>query len=87
MKLPRMRAGRVSTAVGYATAGAGVAGRAAGWRRESVVAQEGCSVLKKIACGGAFLACGASCALGPEVCVPCLAAVGATDCLSCLLDW
>jgi hypothetical protein len=44
-----------------------------------------CSLLKKIACGGAFVACGASCALGPEICIPCLTGVGATDCLSCLL--
>ncbi|MFL6334575.1 MAG: hypothetical protein ACJ754_14780 [Pyrinomonadaceae bacterium] len=55
-------------------------------RSYSVVPQ-GCSWTKKIACGTAFAACGASCALGPEICVPCLTAVGATDCLNCLLDW
>ena len=64
-----------------ATGGRGVApGAPAG-----VVAQA-CSLGKKIGCGAAFIACGASCLLGPEVCVPCLAGVGATDCLDCLLN-
>jgi hypothetical protein len=80
MKLPAMRTGIPSTASprGGWTAGSGA--------RAAVVPQ-GCSGWKKLACGGAFVACGASCVLGPEICVPCLAAVGATDCLSCLLDW
>lgn len=47
-----------------------------------------CSMTKKVLCGGAFLACGASCYFGPEVCIPCLAAVGGgADCLNCILDW
>jgi hypothetical protein len=56
-------------------------------RETSSVVPQGCSMTKKIACGSAFVVCGASCALGPEICLPCLGAVGATDCLSCLLDW
>lgn len=62
----------------------------AGLARASRVGVEpqSCSMTKKIACGAAFVACGASCYLGPEVCVPCLAAVGGgTDCLACLVDW
>ena len=55
--------------------------------QNSGITPQACSLGKKIACGAAFLACGASCALGPEICLPCLAAVGATDCLDCLLDW
>lgn len=36
-----------------------------------------------IVCPVAFVACGATCVLGPEVCVPCLAAVGLEACLPC----
>ena len=36
-----------------------------------------------IVCPVAFVACGATCILGPEVCVPCLAAVGLGACLPC----
>jgi hypothetical protein len=36
-----------------------------------------------IVCPLAFVACGATCILGPEVCVPCLAAVGLEACLPC----
>jgi len=45
----------------------------------------GCSWGKKIECAAAIAACGATCALGPEVCVPCLASIGASSCLDCLL--
>lgn len=45
----------------------------------------GCSVFKKIACGGALLACGAVCAasLG-TACVECFAGLGASGCIDCL---
>jgi hypothetical protein len=36
-----------------------------------------------IVCPLAFTLCAASCVLGPEVCVPCLAAVGLEACLPC----
>lgn len=43
-----------------------------------------CSLLKKIACGGAILACGAVCvgSLG-TACVECLAGIGASGCIDC----
>jgi hypothetical protein len=80
MRFPAMRTGVLSGTVARNGFAAGSGARAA-------VVPQGCSGWKKLACGGAFVACGASCVLGPEICVPCLAAVGATDCLSCLLDW
>lgn len=45
---------------------------------------QGCSALRWATCGVAMVACGASCLLGPEVCVPCLAAIGMPTCLDCL---
>ena len=36
-----------------------------------------------IVCPLAFTACGATCLLGPEVCVPCLTAIGLGVCLAC----
>lgn len=54
----------------------------------AAIEPQSCSMTKKVLCGGAFLACGASCYFGPEVCIPCLAAVGGgADCLNCILDW
>ena len=48
------------------------------------VESSGCSLLKKIACGGAILACGAVCvgSLG-TACVQCLAGIGGAGCIDC----
>jgi hypothetical protein len=53
-------------------------------RVDANVDPSGCSVLKKIACGGAILACGAVCvgSLG-TACVECLAGIGASGCIDC----
>ncbi|MCB9758406.1 MAG: hypothetical protein H6739_01065 [Alphaproteobacteria bacterium] len=49
------------------------------------VESESCSWGKAALCAGAAVACGATCVFGPEACVPCLTAIGAPICLSCLL--
>jgi len=43
-----------------------------------------CSILKKVACAGALVACGAVCvgSLG-TACVECLAGIGASGCIDC----
>lgn len=79
MKLPIPTAEAVSSSL--ATAGPG----GVSFESPAGIVAQGCSLGKKIGCGAAFVACGASCLLGPEVCVPCLTAVGATSCLDCLL--
>lgn len=49
------------------------------------VESESCSIGKAALCATALAVCGATCLAGPEVCIPCLASVGAPTCLSCLL--
>jgi hypothetical protein len=53
-------------------------------RITGAVEPSGCSLAKKIACGGAILACGAVCvgSLG-TACVECLAGIGASGCIDC----
>jgi hypothetical protein len=43
-----------------------------------------CPWYQAVGCGTAVTLCAASCAIGPEVCIPCLAAVGLSDCIDCL---
>jgi hypothetical protein len=45
-----------------------------------------CPWYQTAGCAVAVVACGASCALGPEVCIPCLAGVGASSCLDCFFN-
>ena len=45
-----------------------------------------CPWYEVIGCSAAIAACGATCALGPEVCVPCLAGIGAGSCISCFFN-
>jgi hypothetical protein len=53
-------------------------------RETGSVEPSGCNILKKAACGVAFVACGAVCyaSLG-TACVQCLAGVGASGCIDC----
>lgn len=53
-------------------------------RFDVAIAPSDCSWLKKIACAGALAACGALCVGGPEACIPCFAALGATSCIDCI---
>ena len=45
-----------------------------------------CPWYEAVGCSLAIAACGATCALGPEVCIPCLAGVGASSCISCFFN-
>jgi hypothetical protein len=53
-------------------------------RHERGLTASDCSVWKKIACGGAIVACGAVCVgtIG-TACVECLAGIGASGCIDC----
>jgi hypothetical protein len=46
----------------------------------------GCSWALAAECVTAVALCGASCLLGPEVCIPCLAAGGLSYCFQCLIQ-
>ena len=53
-------------------------------RFDVAVEPSGCGILKGIGCAAALAACGALCVGGPEACIPCFAALGATSCIDCL---
>lgn len=76
MALPRLTATRSlhGGSASYRGRGAALPGGAG-------LAPQGC-----LECLGAVAVCGASCLMGPEVCVPCLATAGMEACLRCLLD-
>jgi hypothetical protein len=54
------------------------------YRNAGRIEPSDCSFLKKVACGTAFVACGAVCigSLG-TACVECLAGIGASGCIDC----
>lgn len=78
MKLPEMSAvASVGVAADY--------GQGPATFSQSAIEPQFCSVGKMLGCGAAAIACGATCLIGPEVCIPCLAGVGMTGCLDCLI--
>lgn len=48
------------------------------------VRSSGCDVFKAIRCAASVAACVATCAAGPQACIACFAALGASDCIDCL---
>lgn len=81
MTVPRLR---MTGTIGAGMRGAFRVGPVPGPRSGAVVPQA-CSGWQQFACAAAVTACGATCLLGPEACLPCLQAVGAANCLDCLL--
>jgi hypothetical protein len=76
MALPRMTAAQSLAGSEHSYAGA-LRGSLSG----AGISPQGC-----LGCITATALCGATCLLGPEVCVPCLASIGMQQCLSCLTD-
>lgn len=48
------------------------------------IAMSDCPWYKAVGCAAAIAACVATCALGPEACLPCFASLGASSCMDCL---